>query len=68
MISDDEELIARACKAFMRLNPDAPFPSRVDSEVEDYTEYELLISLRNVNGVLAEYVFNLHHDTLRRIR
>jgi hypothetical protein len=65
----DNELLSRACRAYLRTGDRVPLPSWADSDVEKHQNEggtdTATITLRNVNGVLARYRFRA--GRLRRL-
>ena len=61
----NDELLSRACRAYLRTDDRVPLPSWADSDVNRHGTDAAIITLRNANGVLARYRFRA--GRLRRL-
>lgn len=61
----NDELLSRACRAYLRTGDRVPLPSWADSDVARHRINTATITLRNVNGTLARYRFRA--GRLRRL-
>ena len=63
----DQELLNRACRAYLSSGNRVPIPCWGRSDVECHENGTATITLRNVNGVLARYRLYPRADRLRRL-